>query len=99
MKLVLAALGIPDVPIKFSREYQFDEYLILTIKKKFFFSKFTLDVYRMVSVITRDQTALVEGGNTVGCHLCPVYFALDIQQANPDIVNHKQINYQTNINY
>jgi hypothetical protein len=44
-------------------------------------------MYQLVSVVTRDQTSLIEGSATVGCHLCPIYFALDIFYSNCDIVN------------
>jgi hypothetical protein len=40
----------------------------------------------MVSVVTRAETALVDGGNTVGCHLCPIYFALDTNYSKNDLV-------------
>nr|CAD2199080.1 unnamed protein product [Meloidogyne enterolobii] len=34
----------------------------------------------------KDQTSLIPEANTVGCHLCPIYFALDIFYGNYDIV-------------
>nr|CAD2168535.1 unnamed protein product [Meloidogyne enterolobii] len=49
-------------------------------------SDFTLKMYQAVSVVTRDQTSLIPEANTVGCHLCPIYFALDIFYGNYDIV-------------
>ncbi|KAL7078499.1 hypothetical protein ACQ4LE_002804 [Meloidogyne hapla] len=73
LKQLLNILGMDDLSIYLSSDYEYE-------------SEFTLKMYQAVSVITRDQTSLIEGANTVGCHLCPIYFALDIFYRNYDIV-------------
>lgn len=50
---------------------------------------FTMEMYQFASVVTRDETAPTSDGSTtpfLGSHLCPIYFALDIKRANPDLV-------------
>jgi tyrosyl-tRNA synthetase len=42
-------------------------------------------MYKMVSKVTRDASALVPG-NTLATHLSPIYYALDIHYANVDAV-------------
>lgn len=42
-------------------------------------------MYKSVSKVTRDETALVQG-NTLATHLAPVYFALDAHYADADIL-------------
>lgn len=42
-------------------------------------------MYKAVSKVTRDETALVTG-NTLATHLAPVYFALDAHYADADVV-------------
>jgi len=61
----------------------------LKFKRICYYSDFTLKMYQAVSVVTRDQTSLIPEANTVGCHLCPIYFALDIFYGNYDIVKRK----------
>lgn len=73
LKKVLQVLNIMDLKIKLSTEYQFKE-------------TFTLEMYKMISVVTRDQTSLDEGCQTVSCHLCPIYFALDAIHADVDLI-------------
>uniref|UniRef100_A0A914LFS1 Tyrosine--tRNA ligase n=1 Tax=Meloidogyne incognita TaxID=6306 RepID=A0A914LFS1_MELIC len=73
LKQLINLLGMEDVSICLSSDYEFE-------------SDFTLKMYQAVSVVTRDQTSLIPEANTVGCHLCPIYFALDIFYGNYDIV-------------
>uniref|UniRef100_A0A914LGM2 tyrosine--tRNA ligase n=1 Tax=Meloidogyne incognita TaxID=6306 RepID=A0A914LGM2_MELIC len=73
LKQLLNLLGMENVSICLSSDYEFE-------------SDFTLKMYQAVSVVTRDQTSLIPEANTVGCHLCPIYFALDIFYGNYDIV-------------
>lgn len=42
-------------------------------------------MYKMVSKVTKDATALVSG-NMLGGHLCPIYFALDLCYSKADLV-------------
>lgn len=49
-----------------------------------------MKLYQMANVVSRDETAPSGvGGPTapsLGCHLCPLYFTLDILKAEADIV-------------
>ncbi|KAF7639957.1 Tyrosine--tRNA ligase [Meloidogyne graminicola] len=73
LKQLLVCLGMPDLNIINSNEYEYE-------------SDFTLKMYQSVSVVTRDQASLIEGANTVGTLLCPIYFALDLFYGKYDIV-------------
>jgi len=74
LKAVMKALGLEGVSILQSSEYQFSE-------------PFTLEMYKAVGVLTRDETTLLgDGANTLSCNLAPVYFALDVKQSGADAV-------------
>ncbi|KAI6203966.1 Tyrosine--tRNA ligase, cytoplasmic [Aphelenchoides besseyi] len=82
LKEFLSALDLSDVPIKRSDEHQFKRYvttdvLVCTID----YSDYTINMYKSACHITRDESALVQG-NSLGCHLCPIYHFLDVHFAD-----------------
>ncbi|CAI4225825.1 unnamed protein product [Auanema sp. JU1783] len=46
---------------------------------------YVLDLYKMASSVTEEETSLEEGGN-ISCNLVPLFYALNIRLANPDVV-------------
>ncbi|KAI1724742.1 tRNA synthetases class I (W and y) domain-containing protein [Ditylenchus destructor] len=72
LKSFMDVLGLQNVSICNSREKEFKK-------------DYTLDMYKVVSNVTRDASALVSGHSMAG-HLCPVYFALDIYYSDADLV-------------
>ncbi|KAH7724955.1 tyrosyl-tRNA synthetase [Aphelenchoides avenae] len=72
LKSFMHAIGLSSIPIRFSKEHHFKD-------------DYTLEMYKSVSKVTRDETALVQG-NTLATHLVPVYFALDAHYADADIL-------------
>uniref|UniRef100_A0A0K0EJZ5 Tyrosine--tRNA ligase n=1 Tax=Strongyloides stercoralis TaxID=6248 RepID=A0A0K0EJZ5_STRER len=57
---------------------------ILKSNEQQFKSEYTLDMYKMASKVTRDDSSVVSG-NTLASHLIPLYYALDIHYNNFDI--------------
>ncbi|CEF67549.1 Tyrosine--tRNA ligase, cytoplasmic [Strongyloides ratti] len=57
---------------------------ILKSNEKQFKHEYTLDMYKMASKITRDDSSIVPG-NTLATHLIPLYYALDIHYNKFDI--------------
>uniref|UniRef100_A0A0N4ZEK8 Tyrosine--tRNA ligase n=1 Tax=Parastrongyloides trichosuri TaxID=131310 RepID=A0A0N4ZEK8_PARTI len=61
-----------------------DNVKIVKSNEKEFSHDYTLDMYKMASKITRDDSAIVQG-NTLATHLIPLYYALDLHHNNFDI--------------
>ncbi|KAL3073181.1 hypothetical protein niasHT_035457 [Heterodera trifolii] len=78
LREILRSLNMENVEIKHSSEYEFD-------------SDFSMAMYQMAGVVTRAETApsVISTDSPpppIGCHLCPIYFALDVRQNAADIV-------------
>jgi len=72
LQAFLKALDLTDVPIKHSDEHQFK-------------SDYTISMYKGASHVTRNESAPKSGGNSLSCHLSPIYHFLDIHYADPDL--------------
>jgi len=66
------SIGLTDVEFIHSSKNEFQE-------------SFTLDMYKMASKVTKDDSAIVKG-NTLATHLSSVYFALDFHYADADLI-------------
>ncbi|KAI3418787.1 hypothetical protein GPALN_007889 [Globodera pallida] len=75
LKQILRSLNMENASVKRSSDYEFG-------------SDFTMGMYQMASVLTRAETSPFADAvaPSVGCHLCPIYFALDVRKNAPDIV-------------
>ena len=65
-------MDLQNVPIKHSSENEYKE-------------EYTLEMYKMISKMTRTESALVPGTN-LASNLCVVYFALDVHFSAADLV-------------
>jgi len=68
----MSVIRLDNVEIRYSRDYQFNEESIL-------------DMYKISSKVTMGESEMLNG-TTLGSHLCPVYFALDLIVSQPDLV-------------
>jgi tyrosyl-tRNA synthetase len=72
LKQFMAAISLQNVPIRHSKENQYEK-------------DYTLEMYKMASKVTRDTSSIVEG-NTLATHLCPLYHTLDVHFADVDLL-------------
>lgn len=88
LKEIMKTINLKNVPIYHSSENEYKEYVLkylLVFNQKYVFRDYTLNMYKMVSKITKFESSLVDG-NTLATNLCVVYFALDIYYSNADVV-------------
>ncbi|KAE9555705.1 hypothetical protein FO519_001057 [Halicephalobus sp. NKZ332] len=72
LKQLAAAIGLTEIEFLHSSKNEFQE-------------SFTLDMYKIASKVTRDDSAIIKG-NTLATHLWPIYFTLDIHYADADLI-------------